>query len=107
MEAWYGVSIARAYEPRLETREWLLPLAIALGLIAFVPLLIATVLFAGAISDRIARPALQLRSALRSLGEGDYSVRFRRTRSDEFGEMQAELSRIAEQLERRSKSRNG
>lgn len=101
-DAWDGVSIARAYEPVLETREWILPLAIALGLIAFVPLLIATVVLASAISDRISRPALQLRGALRSLGEGDYSVRLQPTRSDEIGKMQAELSKTAEELAKRS-----
>lgn len=104
-EAWDGISIARVHEPGLETREWILPLAIALGLIAFVPLLIATVLLASAISDRISRPALQLRGALRALGEGDYSVRLHPSRSDEIGRTQAELSRTAEQLERRKADR--
>jgi len=104
-DAWDGVSIARAYEPVLETREWILPLAIALGLIMFVPLLIASVVLAGAISDRISRPALQLRGALRSLGEGDYSVRLQPARSDELGSMQAELSKTAERLERRKGDR--
>jgi hypothetical protein len=97
-DAWDGISIARAYEPALQTREWILPLAVALGLIAFVPLLIATVLLASAISDRISRPALQLRGALRSLGEGDYSARLQPARSDEIGRAQEELNKTAEQL---------
>ncbi|HEX5612009.1 MAG TPA: HAMP domain-containing protein [Burkholderiales bacterium] len=104
-DAWDGVSIARVHEPMLETREWLLPLAIALGLIAFVPLLIATVILASTIANRISRPALQLRGALRSLGEGDYAVRLQPSRSDEIGRTQAELSRTAEQLERRKADR--
>lgn len=104
-DAWDGVSIARPYEPVLETREWILPLAIALGLIVFMPLLIATVMLASAISDRITRPALQLRQALRSLGEGDYSVRLQPARADELGGMQAELSRTAEELAKRDPDR--
>jgi methyl-accepting chemotaxis protein len=103
--AWDGVSIARPDEPLLATHEWILPLAVALGLIAFVPLLIATVVLASAISDRISRPALQLRGALRSLGEGDYTVRLKPARADELGDMQAELSKTAEQLERRNAER--
>ena len=104
-DAWDGVSVARPYEPALETREWILPLAIALGLIAFMPLLIVTVMLASAISDRITRPALQLRQALRLLAAGDYSVRLQPARADELGTMQAELSKTAEELAKRDPDR--
>ena len=101
---WDGVSVARSYEPTFETREWILPLAIALALIALLPILIATVMLATMISNRISRPALQVRDALRSIGEGDYSVRLTPSRSDEIGQVQAQLNKTAEQLEQRGQT---
>jgi len=101
-DAWDGVSVARSYEPTLETREWILPLAIALSLIALLPVLIAAFMLAGMISNRISRPALQIRDALRSIEEGDYSVRLPPARSDEIGQVQAQLNKTAEELEKRA-----
>jgi HAMP domain-containing protein len=100
-DGWDGVSVARSYEPTFETREWILPLAVALALIALLPVLIATFMLASLISSRISRPALQVRDALRSIGEGDYSVRLTPTRGDEIGQVQAQLNRTAEELEKR------
>jgi HAMP domain-containing protein len=100
-DGWDGVSVARSYEPAFETREWILPLAVALGLIALLPVLIATVMLASLISNRISRPALQVRDALRSIGEGDYSVRLTAARRDEIGQVQAQLNKTAEELEKR------
>ena len=57
------------------------------------------------ISNRISRPALQVRDALRSIGEGDYTVRLAAARSDEIGQVQAELNKTAEELEKREQSR--
>jgi methyl-accepting chemotaxis protein len=102
---WDGISVARGYEPAFETREWILPLAVALALIALLPVLIATVVLASAISNRISRPALQIRDALRSIGEGDYSVRLTPSRSDEIGQVQAQLNKTAEELAKRAQSR--
>ena len=104
---WDGVSVARSYEPAFETqtREWVLPLALALALIALLPVLIAIVMLAGLISNRISRPALQVRDALRSIGEGDYSVRLAAARKDEIGQVQAQLNKTAEELEKREQSR--
>ena len=102
--AWDGVSVARSYEPTFETREWILPLSIALSLIALLPILIATIMLASVISNRISRPALQIRDALRSIGEGDYSVRLAPTRHDEIGQVQAQLNKTAEQLEQRGQT---
>jgi HAMP domain-containing protein len=99
--AWDGVSVARSSEPAFETREWILPLAVALALIAVLPVLIVTVLLAGMISNRISRPALQVRDALRSIEEGDYSVRLAPVRNDEIGQMQVQLNKTAEELEKR------
>ena len=101
---WDGVSVARSYEPTFESREWILPLSIALSLIALVPILIAIVMLASVISNRISRPALQIRDALRSIGEGDYSVRLAPTRRDEIGQVQAQLNKTAEQLEQRGQT---
>ena len=103
--SWDGVSVARSYEPMFETREWILPLAVALALIALLPVLIATVVLASLISNRISRPALQVRDALRSIGEGDFSVRLTPTRKDEIGQVQAQLNKTAEELEKRGQSR--
>jgi HAMP domain-containing protein len=100
-DAWDGVSVARSYEPSFETREWILPLAVALGLMALLPVLIVTVALASFISNRISRPALQVRDALRAIGEGDYSVRLQPARGDEMGQMQAQLNKTAEELEKR------
>jgi HAMP domain-containing protein len=104
---WDGVSVARSYEPAFDTqmREWILPLAVALALIALLPVLIATVVLASVISNRISRPALQVRDALRSIGEGDYSVRLAAARRDEIGQVQAQLNKTAEELEKREQSR--
>ena len=102
---WDGVSVAQSYEPVFETREWILPLAVALALIALLPVVIATVVLASVISNRISRPALQVRDALRSIGEGDYSVRLAPTRGDEIGQVQAQLNKTAEELEKRGQSR--
>lgn len=104
---WDGVSVARSYEPAFETqtREWILPLAVALALIALLPVLIAIVMLASLISNRISRPALQVRDALRSIGEGDYSVRLAAARGDEIGQVQAQLNKTAEELEKREQSR--
>jgi methyl-accepting chemotaxis protein len=103
-DAWDGVSVARSAESTLETREWLLPLAVALALIALLPVLIVTVLLASVISSRISRPALQVRDALRSIGEGDYSVRLAPVRRDEIGQVQAQLNKTAEALEQRGQN---
>ncbi|MGH8673571.1 MAG: HAMP domain-containing protein [Burkholderiales bacterium] len=103
-DAWDGVSVARSYEPTFETREWILPLAIALALISLLPVLIVTVVLASVISSRISRPALQVRDALRSIGEGDYSIRVQPARGDEIGQMQAQLNKTAEELERREQN---
>jgi len=103
-DAWDGVSVARSAEATLETREWLLPLAVALALIALLPVLIVTVMLASVISNRISRPALQIRDALRSIGEGDYSVRLAPTRRDEIGQVQAQLNKTAEALEQRGQN---
>jgi hypothetical protein len=104
---WDGVSVARSYEPAFETqaREWVLPLAVALALIALLPVLIATVMLASLISNQISRPALQARDALRSIGEGDYSVRLAAARRDEIGQVQAQLNKTAEALEKREQTR--
>jgi HAMP domain-containing protein len=102
--AWDGVSVARSSELGFETREWILPLAVALSLIALLPVLIVTVVLASVISNRISRPALQIRDALRSLGEGDYSVRLTPSRNDEIGQVQVELNKAAEELEKRAQS---
>jgi hypothetical protein len=103
---WDGVSVARNYEPAFETREWILPLAVALALIALLPVLIATFVLASLISNRISRPALQVRDALRSIGEGDYSVRLTPARGDEIAQVQAQLNRTAEALEKGAKSQD-
>lgn len=103
-DAWDGVSVARSAEATLETREWLLPLAVALALIALLPVLIVTVTLASVISNRISRPALQIRDALRSIGEGDYSVRLAPARRDEIGQVQAQLNKTAEALEQRGQN---
>ena len=103
-DAWDGVSVARSAEATLETREWLLPLAVALSLIALLPVLIVTVTLASVISNRISRPALQIRDALRSIGEGDYSVRLAPARRDEIGQVQAQLNKTAEALEQRGQN---
>jgi hypothetical protein len=100
--AWDGVSVARSSEPGFETREWILPLAVALSLIALLPVLIVTVVLASVISNRISRPALQIRDALRSIGEGDYSVRLTPSRGDEIGQVQVQLNKAAEELEKRA-----
>ena len=104
---WDGVSVARSYEPAFETqaREWIRPLAIALALVALLPVLIVTVMLASLISNQISRPALQVRDALRSIGEGDYSVRLAAARGDEIGQVQAELNKTAAALEKREQSR--
>ena len=104
--AWDGVSVARSSEPAFETREWILPLAVALGLIALLPVLVVTLLLASVIANRISRPALQIRDALRSIGEGDYSVRLTPSRNDEIGQVQAELNKTAEELEQRRKGQS-
>jgi len=106
-DAWDGVSVARSYDPTFETREGILPLAIALALIALLPVMIVTVALANFISNRISRPALQVRDALRSIGEGDYSVRVQPARSDEIGQMQAQLNKTAEELALRENARKG
>lgn len=98
---WDAVSVARIHEPVFETREWILPLTVALALIALLPVLIVTVALASFISNRISRPALQVRDALRSIGEGDFSVRLRPARNDEIGQLQTQLNRTAEQLAKR------
>jgi hypothetical protein len=103
-DVWDGVSVARGTESTLETREWLLPLAVALALIALLPVLIVTVMLASVISNRISRPALQIRDALRSIGEGDYSVRLAPARRDEIGQVQAQLNKTAEALEQRGQN---
>jgi len=103
-DAWDGVSVARSTESTLETREWLLPLAVAFALIALLPVLIVTVTLASVISNRISRPALQIRDALRSIGEGDYSVRLAPARRDEIGQVQAQLNKTAEALEQRGQN---
>ena len=102
--AWDGVSVARSYEPAFETREWILPLAVALALIALLPVLIVAIVLASVISNRISRPALQIRDALRSIGEGDYSVRLAPTRSDEIGQVQQQVNKTAEELAQREQS---
>jgi methyl-accepting chemotaxis protein len=102
--AWDGVSVARSSEHGFETREWILPLAVALSLIALLPVLIVTVVLASVISNRISRPALQIRDALRSIGEGDYSVRLTPSRGDEIGQVQVQLNKAAEELEKRAQS---
>lgn len=104
-DEWDGVSVARSYDPALETRESILPLAIALALIALLPVLVLTVALASFISNRISRPALQVRDALRSIGEGDYSVRIEPARRDEIGQMQAQLNKTAEELALRENAR--
>ena len=101
---WDGMSVARSYEPAFETGEWILPLAVALALIALLPVLIATIMLASAISNRISRPALQIRDALRSIGEGDYSVRLTPSRNDEISQVQARLNKTAEELEKQRRA---
>lgn len=98
---WDGMSVAQSYDPRFEAREWILPLTVALALFALLPILIVTVALANLIYGRISRPALQIRDALRSLGEGDYSVRIEPTRSDEIGQIQAQLNNTAGELAKR------
>lgn len=102
---WDGVSVARSHDPALETREWILPLATSLALIALLPVLILTTVLANLVSNRISRPALQIRDALRSLAEGDYSVRVEPTRSDEIGKLQAQLNQTAGELRKRQSGR--
>ena len=67
-------------------------------------ILIVTVMLASVISNRISRPALQIRDALRSIGEGDYSVRLAPARRDEIGQVQAQLNKTAEALEQRGQN---
>ena len=104
-DEWDGVSVARTYDPTFETREWILPVAIALALIALLPILVLTVALASFIANRISRPALQVRDALRSIGEGDYSVRIEPARRDEIGQVQAQLNKTAEELALRENAR--
>jgi methyl-accepting chemotaxis protein len=66
--------------------------------------LLVALLLASVISNRISRPALQIRDALRSPGEGDYSVRLAPTRNDEIGQVQQQLNKTAEELGQREQS---
>jgi hypothetical protein len=104
---WDGVSVARGYEPAFETqtREWILPLAFALALIALLPVLIAIVM--------AREPDLEPDLAPRASGARCAALDRRRrlfgaspaARKDEIGQVQAQLNKTAEALEKREQSR--
>jgi hypothetical protein len=81
-----GVSVARS-ESTLETREWLLPLAVALPLIALLPAPDRDRMLASVISNRISRRHCKFGTRCARSSEGDYSVRLAPARATRFGQV--------------------
>jgi len=103
---WDGISIVREYDQKFETRDWIPSLAISLALLAMLPVLILAIALAKLVSDRVSRPVLQIRDALRSIAEGEYAVRVDTSRSDEIGKLQKLVKRTAKALRKRESGRS-
>jgi len=77
--------------------------SVQIGLAAILPLLILVLVCSPFIARRIARPVLAVRDALRSISDGDYSVRLQQDHlgRDEIGQLQQMVNHTAEELHKR------
>jgi class 3 adenylate cyclase len=71
------------------------------GVAAMLALLFLVFICSPIIAARISRPVLAVRDALRSISEGDYSVRLKEERKDEIGQLQQMVNHTAEELHKR------
>lgn len=71
------------------------------ALFSFLVILVVADLISLVVSRRISQPVLQIRDALRTIAEGDYSVRVESDRTDEIGQLQKLLNHTAVELRRR------
>jgi class 3 adenylate cyclase len=102
---WRGFAFA-APSAAFETETSKIMQAAALvGVLGLAAILFLVQLVAFFVARRISRPVIEVQGALRTIADGNYAARVAEARTDEIGQLQRLVNRVADELRRRDAMR--
>jgi class 3 adenylate cyclase len=102
---WRGFAFAAPTASMQSQSNKIVQAAAVVGIFGLAAILFLVQLVAFFVARRISHPVIAVQGALRTIADGNFSARVAEDRSDEIGQLQRLVNRVAEELRRRDSMR--